>query len=155
MLSGMLPSPAYLRLLRCLAIVLCASAAVCAAQPTLAEEDLTVLAPPAHGIAPGKQFELWLKQRFYELVDQRTAAFERLNGTADCRQWQEERRAFFLRQIGGLPDRTPLRPQIVGTLEGSGYRVEKIVFESRPGFHVTANLYLPASAPPWPGVIVP
>ncbi len=54
-----------------------------------------------------------------------------------------------------MPDRTPLNPQLVGTLQGKGYRVEKIIFESRPGFHVTANLYLPESPPPWPAVIVP
>ena len=29
-------------------------------------------------------------------------------------------------------------------MEGDGYRVETIVFESRPGLLVTANLYLPA-----------
>jgi len=121
-----------------------------------AAEDLTVLKPAADGVAPGKQFELWLKNEFYQQVDRRSAEFEKMiKSEAACRAWQKERREFFLRQIGGLPERTPLKARVVGTLEGKGYRVEKIMFESRPGFHVTANLYLPASPPPWPAVLVP
>ncbi|MCX6910082.1 MAG: hypothetical protein NTY01_18845 [Verrucomicrobia bacterium] len=121
-----------------------------------AAEDLTVLKPTADGVAPGKQLELWLKNEFYRMVDRRSAALEKMiKSEAACRAWQRERREFFLRQIGGLPERTPLNARIVGTLEGKGYRVEKIIFESRPGFHVTANLYLPASPPPWPAVLVP
>lgn len=122
----------------------------------LAAEDLTVLKPTADGVAPGKQFELWLKNEFYQQVDRRSAEFEKMiKSAAACRAWQKERREFFLRHIGGLPKSTPLNTRVVGTLEGKGYRVEKIIFESRPGFHVTANLYLPASPPPWPAVLVP
>ncbi len=121
-----------------------------------AAEDLTVLKPFADGVAPGKQFELWLKNEFYRQVDQRSAAFEKMiKSEAACRAWQVERREFFLRQIGGLPERTPLNARIVGTAKGKGYGVEKIMFESRPGFHVTATLYLPDSPPPWPAVLVP
>lgn len=54
-----------------------------------------------------------------------------------------------------LAERTPLNPKIVGTLKGEGYRVENVLFESRPEFHVTANLYLPTTPGPWPGMIVP
>ena len=44
---------------------------------------------------------------------------------------------------------------VVGTLKRDGYRVEKIIFESRPNHHVTANLYLPDGKPPFPGVLLP
>jgi dienelactone hydrolase len=120
-----------------------------------AAEDLTVLTPTAGGTPPGAQFEVWLKRQFYAQVDRRSAAFEKLKSTADCRAWQEERRAFFLRQLGGLPERTPLNARVVGTLAGQGYRIENVLFESRPNFHVSANLYLPATPPPWPAVLVP
>lgn len=43
-----------------------------------------------------------------------------------------------------LPPRTPLNARITGTLEREGYRIEKLVFESRPGFFVTAHVYVPA-----------
>ena len=45
--------------------------------------------------------------------------------------------------FGPLPERTPLKPVLMGVLQRDGYRVEKIILESRPGFPVTANLYIP------------
>lgn len=55
------------------------------------------------------------------------------------------RKREFLRSIGldPLPERTPLEARITGTLQRDGYRIEKLVFESRPGFPVTAHLYVP------------
>lgn len=120
-----------------------------------ADENLTVLTPTPAGVPPGKQLELYLKRQFYQHVDDRLAAFEALKSRADCERWQRERREFFVRQLGGFPERTPLNARIVGRLEGEGYRVENVLFESRPGHHVTANLYLPDSAGPHPAVIVP
>jgi dienelactone hydrolase len=120
-----------------------------------AADDLAVLKPVA-GIAPGQQFERWLKHEFYQRVDRRTAAFEKvLKSESAMRAWQADRKAFFLRQLGGLPERTPLNARVTGRLQGKGYRVENVLFESRPGHHVTGNLYLPEGNGPWPGVIVP
>ncbi len=64
-------------------------------------------------------------------------------------------RQCLLRSIGGFPERTPLNGRITGTLERDGYRIEKIIFESQPGFYVTANLYLPTGQGPFPGVLYP
>ncbi|MCP5550736.1 MAG: hypothetical protein H7A53_07590 [Akkermansiaceae bacterium] len=134
--------------------MLCASAVP--SKPALAAEDLTVLKPDANGVPPGEQLTQWLKREFYRLVDARSAAFETMiKSEAAGRKWQADRRAFFLDRIGGLPKRTPLNPQIVGKLQGDGYRVEKILLETRPHFHLTANLYLPDSPAPWPAVLVP
>lgn len=120
---------------------------------TLAAEDLAVLDPASK---PAEAFESWLIGEFNKLCDKRSAAFEvMIKSEAACKRWQEERRAFFLERIGGLPERTPLNPQITGTLQGRGYRVEKIILETRPAFHLTANLYLPNTPPPWPAVLVP
>ncbi|MBI2503723.1 MAG: hypothetical protein HYW07_10895 [Candidatus Latescibacteria bacterium] len=50
-----------------------------------------------------------------------------------------------------LPERTPLKPRIFGRLEREGYSVEKVCFESLPGFFVCGNLYRPAGKGPFPG----
>ena len=119
----------------------------------MAADELTVLDPTTK---PEAAFEGWLVREFNALCDKRSAAFEvMIKSEAACKRWQEERRAFFLERIGGLPERTPLNPQISGTLQGKGYRVEKIILETRPAFHLTANLYLPDTPPPWPAVLVP
>lgn len=56
--------------------------------------------------------------------------------------------------FGPFPEKTPLRVQITGTVDRESYRIEKILFESRPGLLVTGNLYLPkGAAGRRPGVI--
>jgi len=57
--------------------------------------------------------------------------------------------------IGGLPEvKTPLNERTISTFERPGYRVEKVVFESLPGFRVTANLYVPTTGQgPFPAVL--
>jgi dienelactone hydrolase len=118
-----------------------------------AAEDLTVLDPASK---PAEAFETWLTQEFVAMTNRRSEGFEKMiKSAASCQAWQEERKAFFLERIGGLPERTPLKPQITGTLQGKGYRVEKIMLETRPAFHLTGNLYLPDTPPPWPAVLVP
>jgi hypothetical protein len=47
--------------------------------------------------------------------------------------------------LGLSPDRprTDLKPKITGKLEGEGFSVEKLHYQSSPGLYVTGNLYLP------------
>ena len=70
--------------------------------------------------------------------------------------WQAEIRRAMAFMVGGFPERTPLNARVTGALVRRGYVVEKLVYESRPGFHVTAVLYLPTtSRAPAPGVLFP
>lgn len=49
--------------------------------------------------------------------------------------------------IGGFPARNRLDAQIVKTIDRPAYRIENVMFQSRPNFWVTANLYIPAKLP--------
>ena len=74
---------------------------------------------------------------------------------AGMRIYQDSVRARFRRVMGPLPARTPLRAQVTGTIvHPLGLRIDKIVYESTPHHHVTANLYVPRGAGPWPGVLL-
>ena len=56
--------------------------------------------------------------------------------------------------FGPWPEKTPLKPRITGIVERDVYKIEKVIFESRPGFLVTANLYVPKGRKfPLPGVV--
>ncbi|MCP4784199.1 MAG: prolyl oligopeptidase family serine peptidase [Fuerstiella sp.] len=58
------------------------------------------------------------------------------------------------KSFGPEPERTPLNPRITGTVERDAYRIENVIFESRPGFPVTANLYIPKGRTgPMPAVV--
>jgi hypothetical protein len=72
--------------------------------------------------------------------------------------WQRRTRAACLGALGGFPERTPLNVRVTGTVAKDGYRVEKLLFESRPAFYVTALLFLPDARrhpPPYPGILIP
>ena len=86
----------------------------------------------------------------------RDEALAQLKTVADWKQRQEYVREKLLEMIGGFPELTPLNPRIVGTLEYEDYRIEKLIFESRPQFYVTANVYVPKNRPtPMPAVLGP
>ena len=52
------------------------------------------------------------------------------------------------------PSRTPLRARVAGTVERRHFRIEKVLFESRPGCLVTAHLYVPDKLDgPAPGIV--
>jgi hypothetical protein len=58
--------------------------------------------------------------------------------------------------IGGLPENHgPVSVKQLGAVSGDGFRVEKIAYESLPGFWVAADVYIPAAgAGPFPAIVV-
>jgi cephalosporin-C deacetylase-like acetyl esterase len=47
-----------------------------------------------------------------------------------------------------------LHPQLTGSIAGKGYTIEKLIYESFPKHHVTANLYIPTGKGPFPAVLL-
>lgn len=95
------------------------------------------------------------RRQAHEALDRRLEQYELLKTPEQIHAWQKRQRDKFRELLGGFPERTPLNARVVGTLSGDGFRAEKIIYESRPGFMVTATLYLPNSAAPYPGVLFP
>ena len=57
--------------------------------------------------------------------------------------------------LGGLPDYNgPLNVRITGRVQSENYVIEKVIFESAPGFFVTANLYRPNRPGRFPAVLL-
>jgi hypothetical protein len=119
------------------------------------EHFTKVLPSEIAGIAPDKMLEASLLKQAFTALDKRDIAFEALKATEQLQQWQNDRRKDFLAALGEFPERTPLNARITGRLKFPGYRVEKILFESQPGFHVTATLYLPEGSGPHPAAVHP
>jgi dienelactone hydrolase len=71
------------------------------------------------------------------------AAKQALQTKADAEAYVQSVRAKIRTCFGPEPERTPLNPRVTGVVERDAYRIEKVIFDSRPGFPVTANLYLP------------
>jgi dienelactone hydrolase len=77
-----------------------------------------------------------------------------LKTKADAEKYVALVREKIRRSFGPLPEKTPLEPRITGIVERDAYTIEKVIFQSRPEFFVTANLYIPKGRKfPLPGVV--
>ncbi|HEY5551016.1 MAG TPA: acetylxylan esterase, partial [Opitutaceae bacterium] len=137
---------------------LIAAAVLSALVPLVAADFSPVLGADVDGVATPDQVRRHLLTEVATARVQWLDAYEGRTDPAQIREHYVRLRARMIESIGELPGRTPLNPRITGAIEADGFRVEKVIFESRPRFFVTANLYLPDStrfAAPWPGVLVP
>ncbi|MCI0640666.1 MAG: acetylxylan esterase [Gemmataceae bacterium] len=87
--------------------------------------------------------------------DERRKIVANLKTPSEIQDRQKQLRAKFIQALGGFPEKTPLNAQVTGMLKADGFRVEKVIYESRPHHHVTANFYIPDGKGPFPGVLVP
>ena len=72
-----------------------------------------------------------------------------LQGVESAESWEKLRpkykeEYFHMLGLWPLPPKTPLKATITGTLQGDGYVVDMLHYQSRPRLYVTANLYRPA-----------
>jgi len=118
----------------------------------LIQDDLNVLKPEDQ---PRKMLYKYLEAECAKKFEERRKAVAALKTPEDVKKRQDELRAKFIEALGGLPDKTPLNAKVVGTVKGDGFRVEKVIYESRPDHHVTGALYIPEGKGPFPGVLVP
>ncbi|MBI2808316.1 MAG: prolyl oligopeptidase family serine peptidase [Planctomycetes bacterium] len=76
-----------------------------------------------------------------------------LDGAKTIAQWKANRPRLYREYMDMLglwpmPEKTPLKATVTGTVEAHGVVVEKVHFQSKPGLYVTANVYRPkANAP--------
>lgn len=136
-------------------LLLSAAAALSSARAT-AQEQLDFLTDLSEHGDLKDRLPQYLKRLAHERLAERKREVLAMRTPADV-----ARRKAYIRQtmeeaVGGFPERTPLNPKTVGVIEKADYRIEKVVFESQPGFYVTANLYLPARGDgPFPAVLYP
>jgi dienelactone hydrolase/pimeloyl-ACP methyl ester carboxylesterase len=77
-----------------------------------------------------------------------------LKTKADAEKYVRSAQERVRQSFGPEPERTPLNPRVTGTVERETYRIENVIFDSRPGFPVTANLYIPKGhTGPMPAVV--
>ena len=70
--------------------------------------------------------------------------WEKVHTVADWDEFRNRRISALKESLGPFPERTPLRAAVTRRLDyGDGFVLEDVIFESRPGLVVTANLYLP------------
>jgi Acetyl xylan esterase (AXE1) len=132
----------------CFFIVLLTSflTGVLQSQALAAKEDLAVLGTwRMYSDAPNLLYKSIVEQG-YEFLGQRS---DKLSGISTEEGWLDYRNSVsskLAQAFGPLPEKTPLNARTTGEFEHEGIKVEKILFESRPGFLVSASFFKLAGA---------
>lgn len=119
-----------------------------------AAEELQVL--PAASDPPARQMlKLRLLAEATEYFNARRRAISNINTVESVTARQRDLRGKFRAALGDWPEQTPLNATVVGRVPRDGFTIEKVIYESRPRHHVTANFYLPTGKGPFPAVLMP
>ena len=107
------------------------------------EENLNVFQDWIRWENPGSLLVHHLTTQAMNHYDNRDREIAKLKMESQWLKRQAKVKKKLMELVGPFPERTPLHPQITGTIRRDGFRIEKIVFESIPGFFVTGCLYVP------------
>jgi cephalosporin-C deacetylase-like acetyl esterase len=99
-----------------------------------------------------------VRRRLREAGERENRAWAAVHTRADWEGFRDARLKSLRDSLGPSP-RVPadLKLRVTRRLEGKGYTIENLVFQSRPGLLVTANLYLPSPLPTagrMPGILL-
>ncbi|MBS0001013.1 MAG: acetylxylan esterase [Cyclobacteriaceae bacterium] len=115
------------------------------------EEDLNVFWKWLRWNNPGSFLTDYMISQADFYYDQRDKEISRLKTSEDWLKRQANARAKLQELIGPFPEKTELNPRITGVIQKEGYRIEKIIYESSPGFYVTGCLFVPEDHGTGPG----
>src|SRR5881628_551252 len=97
----------------------------------------------------------WMDGIAQQQLQAREDAVAQVRTVADAKRRKQLVRGKFLEALGGLPDYAgPLNARVTGRIQADGYVIEKVIYESLPGFYVTANLYRPKRPGRYPAVLL-
>jgi len=113
---------------------------------------------PEEVLKPFNRFPRMMQDHFENKVGALEGNSARRRATLKTKQDAEnyilDVRSKIAQCFGPWPDKTSLNARVTGIIERDTYKIEKVIFDSRPGFPVTANLYVPKGRSfPLPGVI--
>ena len=78
-----------------------------------------------------------------QFASRQLAIQQAFTSPAGMQEYLEGCRERYKQIVGTFPEKENLNVQVVGKIQGTGYHIEKIIFESKPGRYVTAHLYMP------------
>ena len=106
-------------------------------------EDLNLLNTWIKGGNSGLMLINHLNDQAFEYLDQRDKEISKLETKTDWLNRQEKVKSILNEIVGPFPAKTPLNPRITGILKKDGYKVEKVILETMPGFYLTGCLFIP------------
>ena len=130
------------------------------AEPTQLAKELAELSPEVLSDELSEQFkdQTWrsLRARGDEVNRRDVENWRAVKNREDWEQLRNKQLSRLRKALGEFPE-TPndLDIQVTKKIEGEGYVIENLVYRTRPGFWVTANLYRPAkTSEKMPGILI-
>lgn len=87
-----------------------------------------------------------LSKTVFSKLEERWKEIASFQTKDECLERQNRVRLSLKEVIGDFPEKTPLNPVVTGILHHDGMVIEKLYFESRPGYYVTAIFCYPEGA---------
>jgi dienelactone hydrolase len=84
-----------------------------------------------------------LNKQAFEYLDSRDKEIEDITGRGGWIERQQKVKDVLMETIGPFPEKTPLNARVTGIVKKDGFRIEKVIYESMPGFYVTAAMLIP------------
>ena len=119
--------------------------------------DVRIVKPDSDA---GKELPRMLGRDSHTRIDaanrRETEVWHKITNRVEWEDYRDQRLEALRRSLGQFPEPPKdLKMRVTGTIDGDGYRIQNVVFESRPGVFVTANLYAPAKpAKAMPGILI-
>lgn len=122
--------------------------------PAAGDEAPRVLPANFNADLKNQMMRAYLRRQVHAALDRRLKELDAaLETTENVRAYQAKRQATLAACFGELPQRTPLHSEITGTIEEAEFSIEKVLFQSQPGFYVTGNVYRPRGDGPFPAIL--
>ncbi len=119
------------------------NSATAAAGALFCLNSLDALAQAPREFRYGHLLQEYYVARSREMMAKRAKLRAGIKTPAQVLRLRDEVRQKLRACFGALPERTPLNARVTGKVERDAYTIEKLIYESRPGYPVTANLYVP------------
>lgn len=112
--------------------------------PTLAQKEFDVIKGKwVQYSDPGNLLNQHLSKEAFGLIKQGEIAVSKIKTTSAWRVRQTEMKKKLWTVLGPYASKTPLNPAVTSVIQKEDYKVENIIFESQPGYFVTASLFIP------------
>lgn len=84
-----------------------------------------------------------LNKQAFAYLDVRDKEIAGLKTQEDWINRQKKVKDILMNIVGPFPEKTPLNAKVTGVVKKEGFRIEKVIYESKPNFYVTACLFIP------------
>ncbi len=82
-----------------------------------------------------------LMEQAMEQLEARNSRVAQIKSPGDWQSYRDNLRSRLQESLGTFPEKTPLNAKVTSTVESDGIGVENIIYESLPGYYVSASFF--------------